>query len=227
MPISGMKFLSPVWSSASGSIGGTTYATGSGGLIARTRKVPTNPNTGPQASIRAAMGVASAAWSGTLSAAERAEWEAYAALTPLTNSLGQEITVAGVQMYQRWASLRELLGESVSSPASLAVSGLGQPVTDTSAASMVPLLTAGISGAASEDGDVIFQVSGLMSAGMNSTKQPLTFDVSAAISADDTTATATPVITLATNDRRVIRARIVYDDGRVSQAFAKVVTVTV
>lgn len=221
-----MKFTSSVWSGVSGSIGGTTYGRGpNGGLVARTRTLPSNPNTTPQQNIRAALGVASAAWGGTLTAANRAAWDAYAALTPLTDPLGESITVGGLQMFQRWAALRQLIGESTTQP-TLAISGLGQPPTDVSGASMVPLWTTDVDGGASDDGNVFWQVSAKLSGGMNSVKRALTFDVSADIAAAATTVTATPVITIGTGDRIVIRTRLVYDDGRVSQAFTKIVTVT-
>lgn len=221
-----MKFTSSPWSAVSGSIGGTTYGRGPfGGLVARTRATPSNPNTLPQQNIRAAMGVASAAWGGALTDAQRADWEAYALLTPITGPLGGSITVGGLQMFQRWASLRALIGESTSHPSPMAISGLGQPVTELSGESMVPAWDVDVDGGASDDGDAIVQVSVPLNTGQNSVRRALTFDVAGAIAAAATTVALTPAITLASSERYVLRARLVYDDGRVSAFFSRIVTI--
>jgi len=74
--------VSPVWSSARGSIAGTTYlTTPSGAIIARQRVKPTNPSSPLQTQIRSANAAALSAWN-ALNDAQRAAWDVYAVTTP-------------------------------------------------------------------------------------------------------------------------------------------------
>ncbi len=219
-----MKFLSSVWSSASGSIGGTTYSTGQGGLIAKARKVPTNPNTIAQQSIRSAMGTASNNWGNVLSAAQRQSWEDYASLTPLTNSLGQEIIVSGVQMYQRFASVRGFLGLSSESGVTV-TSGLGQAPTAVTGSQATNEFDVKLGPGASDDGNVYCTISAALSPGMNSVKRALTLVGQVAVMADDTEGLVPSNVTLVAGQRYVLRSRIVYEDGRLSQARTEIVTI--
>lgn len=96
-----MKFKSPVYSSVSGSIAGLTYAHNRGGLYSRARAVPTNPNSASQQSARNALATLATRWRDTLTTGQRAGWTTYAENTPLTDSLGDPLTLTGQQMYLR------------------------------------------------------------------------------------------------------------------------------
>lgn len=85
-------------SGASGSIGGITASHNRGGLYIRGRSVPVNPNTARQQLVRSAMQAASAEWS-TLTDAQRAEWEVYAAAISQVDRLGNVFHLSGHQMY--------------------------------------------------------------------------------------------------------------------------------
>lgn len=95
-----MKFLSQVYSAVSGSVGGLTYSHNRGGMYARARAVPTNPNTDPQASARDAMRAGVIAW-GALTQAVRDAWEDYAANVPMLDSLGASRPLSGQQQFLR------------------------------------------------------------------------------------------------------------------------------
>lgn len=69
-----------------GSIGSTTFQRGRYGNLARQRVAPVNPNTPRQVATRAALTAISQFWSTTLSTAQVAAWNAYAAATPLVPS---------------------------------------------------------------------------------------------------------------------------------------------
>lgn len=72
------KIVSPVWSSARGSIAGTTYLTlPSGAIVARQRNIPVNPRSTYQSQVRSAMAAAASAWTNA-AAAKRAAWKSYA-----------------------------------------------------------------------------------------------------------------------------------------------------
>ena len=111
-----MLFLSDRMTSASGSIGGTTFSHNRFGLYTRARRVPVNPNTAYQQAIRNAFRTASAEWR-TLTDAQRAAWNAYAAGSPTTNRLGQTVYLTGQQWYTATLSLTSLLSGSTSSDA--------------------------------------------------------------------------------------------------------------
>ena len=135
-----MKFLSDRMTSASGSIGGSTFSHNRFGMYVRARRVPVNPNTTFQQSQRDAFSQASALWR-TLTGAQRAGWEAYAAATPVTNSLGQQTYLSGFQQFTATNALGQRLGFSplLAAPASPGRAPIGMPtvVMDASASSVV------------------------------------------------------------------------------------------
>lgn len=94
-----MKFTSPVYSAASGSIAGLTYSRNRFGMYTRARAVPVNPNSGNQQAVRNAFSELSTAWNETLTAAQRAAWDVYAANVPVINSLGATVYLTGQQRY--------------------------------------------------------------------------------------------------------------------------------
>lgn len=96
-----MIFKSPVYSSASGSIAGLTYSRNLGGMYARARAVPTNPNTPQQQAVRAILNDLSNAWIDILTAAQRDGWDTYANSVPIVNALGDPINVTGLNQYTR------------------------------------------------------------------------------------------------------------------------------
>ncbi len=96
-----MKFKSPIFSQASGSLAGTVFSHNRGGMYVRARSIPTNPNTPFQQALRGFMTQLATAWSSTLTPGQRAAWELYAANVPLIDRLGEPRTVTGLNMYTR------------------------------------------------------------------------------------------------------------------------------
>lgn len=96
-----MLFKSPVYSQASGSIAGIVYSHNRFGMYTRARSLPTNPNTSRQQAVRAALGDLAQHWANTLTAAQRADWEAYAAQVTMLNKLGDPVYLTGFQHYIR------------------------------------------------------------------------------------------------------------------------------
>ena len=91
-----MKFLGVP---SSGSIAGTVFSHNRAGQYQRNRRSPVQPvGTGRRAFVRANLAAASSAWAALTSAAQ-ASWIAYANAHPITDSLGQSITLTGQQMY--------------------------------------------------------------------------------------------------------------------------------
>lgn len=95
-----MKFTSPVYSQASGSVAGLTYSRNRGGLYTRGRVIPSNPQTAAQQAARTAASVVATLW-GALTPVQRAGWELYAQSVPLVDRLGAQIQVSGMNMFVR------------------------------------------------------------------------------------------------------------------------------
>lgn len=95
-----MKTVGAMLGQMSGSIGGVTASHNRGGQYFRRRAVPTNPNSARQAAVRGYMSTAVSVW-GSITEAQRASWETYAANTPTTDSMGQTLVLTGQQMYVR------------------------------------------------------------------------------------------------------------------------------
>ena len=95
-----MKFKSPLFSEASGSVGGATFSHNAAGLYVRARGVPVNPNTPRQQLTRQSLALAQATWKDT-DANIKAAWSSYAAATPLRDVLGRELYLTGLTMFLR------------------------------------------------------------------------------------------------------------------------------
>lgn len=96
-----MKFKPVLGSELSGSIGGITASHNAGGAYFRNRVIPTNPNSVQQQAIRSTVGQLTSLWLNTLTAAQRAAWDLYAANVTLLDALGEPINVSGLNMYVR------------------------------------------------------------------------------------------------------------------------------
>ena len=91
-----MKFLGPP---SSGSLAGTTSSHNRAGQYTRNRRAPVQPvGTGRRAFIRTSFGAASSAWA-ALTAINQAGWTSFASAHPITDALGQAITLTGQQMF--------------------------------------------------------------------------------------------------------------------------------
>lgn len=107
-----MKFSSQVYAAVSGSIGGITYAHNQGGMYARARAVPTNPNSAQQQVMRNAIGALTTSWLAVLTAAQRTGWSTFAANVPVLDTLGQARTIPPLSWYIKANSLRLQVGLS-------------------------------------------------------------------------------------------------------------------
>lgn len=102
-----MKFRSQVYTAVSGSIGGTTYAHNKGGMYARGRGTPVNPNSARQQAVRNNLALLSTRWSQTLTQSQRDAWENWAANNLVTDAFGEPLQLSGQQMYIRCNAIRK------------------------------------------------------------------------------------------------------------------------
>ena len=96
-----MKFKSHIVTQASGSVGGTTYATNQGGLYMRARAIPTNPNSSGQQAVRTNFRTLMNAWTNVLTAAQRLAWQVYSTNVPMIGPLGDARPIGGNANYLR------------------------------------------------------------------------------------------------------------------------------
>ena len=89
----------------SGSIGATVYSHNRFGAYIRARSVPVNPSTDRQVAIRNATRSITIAWHSTLTEAQRAAWEAYAATLPWQNKFGDAVNLTGLNVFLRGNAL--------------------------------------------------------------------------------------------------------------------------
>jgi len=84
----------PTVGAVSGSIGGTTYSHNRGGAYMRVRRIPTKSFTAYAMFVKATMASVSRLWAG-LDANEQQAWRVWAQNNPITNRLGNQVTLAG------------------------------------------------------------------------------------------------------------------------------------
>jgi hypothetical protein len=78
---------------------GTTASHNRGGQYLRSRRAPVQPvGTGRRSFIRSSFAAASSGWQG-LTAIQQLAFSSYATAYPITNALGQSVTLTGQQMY--------------------------------------------------------------------------------------------------------------------------------
>lgn len=138
-----MKYLG---NPQSGSQAGTTASHNRAGQYLRSRRAPVQPvGTGRRAAIRTAFGAAARGYAG-LSAPDQAAWAAYGGSYPVTDSLGQSITLTGQQAYVSIATQLLNLGQATTAlpPASNIVASAGVPTLTFVHAGAVTLTPTGL-----------------------------------------------------------------------------------
>lgn len=81
-----------------GSQNGLTFSRNKGGAYVRQKVSPVQPNTPAQRLVRQNFSTNTKLWSGTMTAAERAAWMAYALTYPYTNVFGDSSVLTGLAM---------------------------------------------------------------------------------------------------------------------------------
>lgn len=226
-----MKFRSPVYSAVSGSIAGLTYSHNRGGMYARGRATPTNPNSTAQQAARMAMQTVVTRWGQVVTPAQRQAWANYASNTPLVDAFGEPLVLTGQQMYVRCNAAREraglplvddgptVAGLPTFTPVTLALNG---------GTGALELAYDNSDGWANEDdAGLIVQVGRSVGGAVNFFKGPFRFtDV---VDGDSVTAPTSPLSVTTpfgqpvAGQRTFARARVSLADGRLS--FSEIVNV--
>ena len=83
-----------------GSLNGSTFSRNRGGAYVRTKVSPVQPVTPSNTLARLLFGIISKRWSTVLTDAQRAGWDAFAAVHAFVNVFGDSIILSGVAFYQ-------------------------------------------------------------------------------------------------------------------------------
>lgn len=107
-----MRWTSTLVEAAGGKVGNVVALMNRGGLCFRRWVTPSNPNTGAQQGVRGTMATLAAAWSDTLTQAQRDAWIVYAATLDYVNKLGVHYTIFGFNAFAAANAARIVAGLS-------------------------------------------------------------------------------------------------------------------
>lgn len=224
-----MLYRSTILGQASGSLAGTTFSRNKGGQYTRARAIPTNPNSTAQQAVRAFFTAATTEWK-TLSAAQRGNWDAYAASTPVTNALGDSTTLTGFQWYVATTVLRSriagVFGSITTAPTT---PGLVDDAVSDVAISVATGATATLTQGTADL--ILLGVGPVLSAGVTNTKGPVS--TMSEVSADPSGGAFAldragfPYGALVAGQRRLVEARLADStNGKIGSTQRMIVTVT-
>lgn len=97
----------------SGSVGSVVGSRNRSGAYLRTKVIPVNPGTAAQVLARNRMSALSNYWYNGLTEAERAGWNTYAANVAVTNRIGEQIFLTGMNWYVGCNTLRDQAGGTI------------------------------------------------------------------------------------------------------------------
>jgi len=213
----------------SGSVGGVVAGHNKGGQYLRNRSIPVNPNSERQLAVRQGLSAASINWR-ALTDAQRDAWGAYAAETPLVNSLGESITVSGFNMYVRTNAYLTGIGQAqlTAAPTSPGSSSLGTPAGTPFVASVADGVTFAVTGAnATRASSCIVQYGPPLSAGVSFFKAPYSLFATVTMAAtgfDELAQSDAQYGILVVGQRRPFRVRSMDSTGRLSNVYETIVT---
>jgi len=210
-----------------GSIGGTVFSKNRYGSYARNRTVPVDPGSTAQTKIRAVMGQVRQAWFETLTAAQRADWATYAANVPVTNRLGESISLTGWNMFARTAACLLYNDEAIVAAAptdfSLAEQDSTLSIAISEATQNITVTFDDTMDWCDEDGShLVLYASRPQNASINYFKGP--YIIAGKISGDSvapptSTETVSVPYPVVEGQKVFVQARIVRADGRLSEPF--------
>jgi len=212
----------------SGSVGGVVASRNKGGAYLRARSVPTNPSSNRQQFVRSVFGSNAQAWQ-ALTAAQRTGWNDYAAATPVVNALGESIYLSGFNQFVRTNAF--LAGASASTvadaPTTPGLCSLGSVTGVTiSVATGLDFVTAG----ATADLVGLAQMGPVLSPGVKYFQGPFSLFGTDVITgtgfAGVTAGAGFPYAAIAAGQRRGVRIAACDTEGKLSNIFTQIVTVT-
>lgn len=212
----------------SGSVAGNTYARNRFGNYVRARTVPVNPQSARQSAARARIAFLAEEWGDTLTAAERGAWDTYAAAISWLNRLGETVKLTGFNHFIRANSAKLQIGSAViaAGPTTLLL-----PNADPIASFALSVATGltitfddTLDWADEDDGAMIIEIGQPQNPTRNFFGGPWRFDqfIAGSVATPPTTPDGPNAVTswtLIETQLAWVRARILRDDGRLSNFF--------
>ena len=234
-----MKAIPLLTGMMSGSMGACVASHNRGGQYFRQRVIPTNPNTTRQNAVRGYFSAAVVAWTNTLTAPQRLAWKTWADNVPMTDVLGQTFYLTGQQAYIRTNVPRFQLGLTAVNAAPIIFNN-GEPIAGFDSTVLTLPNTMGIitataafsstaffMAAATAAGQTVIYMGPPVGAGVNFYKGRYQFAATETFiaAATDTPFTTTTVeqfmaVPILAAQRRPLRIRNLYNDGRISDPFS-------
>lgn len=231
-----MKFSGIFAGELSGSVGALTASRNRFGSYFREKAIPVNPQSSRQTAVRTNFATLVAAWTNTLTQVERDAWIVWADNTPQG---GEGIILTGLNAYVRANSIRLQIGETRIDDAPIIFNN-GAPVTSieiltdgttneigVDLAGTGNATTVNVSGTFSFNGDTAIYIGQPVSEGIGFFKGPFQLMAVVPFLTAGSSIDIDQLLSLNTNDntnlvagqRRAIRIRNMYDDGRLSTPF--------
>lgn len=234
-----MKMTGLIATDLSGTLGGIVASHNRFGTYFRAHVIPTDPSTSLQNAIRTAFTTLVNLWTNTLTDVQRISWNTWAANVPFTDVIGNEIFLTGQNAYIR-NNVPRLQAALTRVDAAPTTFNNGNPVTTVQGilgglgiGDFLPIdgavvsMQANLSGSASDDGDLIFQVGAPINLSKKFFKGPYQFVSAHALVDAAASGTIDPGVSLSAGttgpltlgEKRPMRIRVAYDDGRLSIPF--------
>lgn len=104
---------SAMLSNISGKLNGSVFAHNRGGAYVRNRSIPVNPNTVRQQDVRNIFSQVSSAYKDNVTAAEIDGWKTWGQNSPVTNRLGDQVTLTPNSAFVKINSVRKTCGLAI------------------------------------------------------------------------------------------------------------------
>lgn len=228
-----MLFTSPLVAEGRGSFGGVTVSRNRYGLYMRNRSVPVNPNSARQLAVRNRFMLLASAWVNVLTQLQRDAWDLYGANVTWLNKVGQIIQLTGYSHFQRSNGAIAAAGGAVVLDGPTNFSLPGSDDTFAAAISEATQLISvtfdnTLAWANQDDGYMLIAMAQPRVGSRIFIGGPTR--VSDAIEGDSITPPTSPTTmavpyVVAETQKTEVLARVIEEDGRVSQLFRTVVTV--
>lgn len=209
-----------------GSISGNTFSRNRGGMIVRSRTVPTNTRSSSQSKSRSLFAYLTTAWNTQLDATQRTAWGTYASAIASKNKIGESIHLTGQLQFIRSNQARMTAGLSLclDGPAVLSLPGTDPSLTIVSASPSALVLSFSEDSPWVTEDDAALSVS--VSRPQSTTKNYFTgpWRIAGAVLGSSTSPPRSPAVIplpfpVSINQRLFAQVQIIRADGRVTNAF--------
>jgi hypothetical protein len=228
-----MKFTPLIGADMSGRMGAIIASRNRYGGYFREGAIPVNPNTSRQGDVRTAFQYLTQYWSSSLNAGQRASWNEYAAIVPITGSNGKSQLITGFNHFVRSNVAKVIAGTAIVDPGPAI---LTLPEVDTTLAAAISAATQNISVTFNNALDWANEAGGYMLIHCGTPQQetrdffkgPYRYagKITGGVVPPASPATIAAAFTYLTGQKVWVQARVVRADGRLSEFFRTICIVS-